>query len=162
MVSPMCLSPSFLSWCYNMASTLFPSLHLTSYFLQLSLLPGSLGSLQDIILVRGVQHGVPYVPLPFISFLVLQHGVHSVPILLSYLVFSSTVSPPWLPWFSPRNHPCERGATWRPLCASSLHFLPGAKHDMASALFLSSNLPRIFSSCLSSLAALVLSKKSSL
>jgi hypothetical protein len=49
---------------HNMASALFPSFHLTSHFLQLSLLPGCLGSLQEIILVRGAQHCVPSVPPP--------------------------------------------------------------------------------------------------
>ncbi len=47
-----------------MVSPLFPSFHLTSYFLQLSLLPGCLGFLQEIILVRRAQHGVPSVPPP--------------------------------------------------------------------------------------------------
>jgi hypothetical protein len=64
MASPLCLLPSFLAWCYNMAFALFPSFQFTSYFLQLSLLPGCLGSLQKIILVRGAQHGVPSVPPP--------------------------------------------------------------------------------------------------
>jgi hypothetical protein len=144
MVSPLCLLPSFLTWCYNMASALFPSFqvtlyflqlsllpgclcslqeiilmrvaqrdtlpsllpgchtmataefpffHLTSYFLQLSLFPGCLGSLQEIILVRGPQHGVRSVPsLHFLPG--ATTWVPTVPIFLSYLVFSSTVSPP--------------------------------------------------------------------
>ncbi len=104
-------------------------------------------------------HMVPYPP--FISYLVLHNGVRCVPIMTSYLVFSPAVSPPWLPWFYPGNHPFQKGATWRLLCASYLHVLPGATtwRPLCSR---PSTLPRIFSSCLSSLAALVLSKKSSL
>ncbi len=117
---PLCSLPSFLTWCHNMASTQLPSFLLTSYFPQLFLLPNC----QEIIRSEGRNMVSALFP-SFISYLVPQHGVRIIPILTTYLVFSPTVSHPWLPWFSPRNHPFETGATWCPLC-SSLNFLPGA------------------------------------
>jgi hypothetical protein len=96
--------------------------------------------------------------LPFISYQVPQYGVRTVPILQSYLVFSPTVSPPWLPW-SLQEIIFSEGATWCPP-VPSLHVLPGATTWRPHCSH-HSNLPCIFFNCLSSLIALILSKKSS-